>query len=96
MRSLYAFHLSLSVAIPVIQPRLRLSGTNRLCSAFHGGQRRNGLSVRFRSVGLQTPTPTRQQRPRRAYLNIQGFDDHACIRILTRVSRIACYPAFMS
>ncbi|MCU7908638.1 MAG: hypothetical protein KZQ71_08230 [Candidatus Thiodiazotropha sp. (ex Lucinoma aequizonata)] len=27
MRSLYAFHLSLSVAIPAIQPRLRLSGT---------------------------------------------------------------------
>ncbi|MCU7887961.1 MAG: hypothetical protein KZQ66_06010, partial [Candidatus Thiodiazotropha sp. (ex Lucinoma aequizonata)] len=29
----------LSVAIPAIQPRLRLSGTNRLRSAFHGGQR---------------------------------------------------------
>ncbi|MCU7914252.1 MAG: hypothetical protein KZQ63_21320 [Candidatus Thiodiazotropha sp. (ex Lucinoma aequizonata)] len=40
MRSLYALHLSLSVAIPAIQPRLRLSGTNRLRSAFHGGQRR--------------------------------------------------------
>ncbi|MCU7886886.1 MAG: hypothetical protein KZQ66_07750, partial [Candidatus Thiodiazotropha sp. (ex Lucinoma aequizonata)] len=39
MRSLYALHLSLSVAIPAIQPRLRLSGTNRLRSAFHGGQR---------------------------------------------------------
>ncbi|MCU7911728.1 MAG: hypothetical protein KZQ63_06365 [Candidatus Thiodiazotropha sp. (ex Lucinoma aequizonata)] len=26
-------------AIPAIQPRLRLSGTNRLRSAFHGGQR---------------------------------------------------------
>ncbi|MCU7907671.1 MAG: hypothetical protein KZQ71_02615 [Candidatus Thiodiazotropha sp. (ex Lucinoma aequizonata)] len=38
MRSLYVLHLSLSVAIPAIQPRLRLSGTNRLCSAFHGGQ----------------------------------------------------------
>ncbi|MCU7881673.1 MAG: hypothetical protein KZQ60_14920 [Candidatus Thiodiazotropha sp. (ex Lucinoma aequizonata)] len=36
---LYALHLSLSVAIPLIQPRLRLSGTNRLRSAFHGGQR---------------------------------------------------------
>ncbi|MCU7895277.1 MAG: hypothetical protein KZQ66_18965 [Candidatus Thiodiazotropha sp. (ex Lucinoma aequizonata)] len=35
MRSLYALHLSLSA----IQPRLRLSGTNRLRSAFHGGQR---------------------------------------------------------
>ncbi|MCU7887296.1 MAG: hypothetical protein KZQ66_15165, partial [Candidatus Thiodiazotropha sp. (ex Lucinoma aequizonata)] len=31
MRSLYALHLSLSVAIPAIQPRLR--------SAFHSGQR---------------------------------------------------------
>ncbi|MCU7888607.1 MAG: hypothetical protein KZQ59_10555 [Candidatus Thiodiazotropha sp. (ex Lucinoma aequizonata)] len=39
MRSLYALHLSLSVAIPAIQPRLRLSGTNRLRSAFHGDQR---------------------------------------------------------
>ncbi|MCU7911953.1 MAG: hypothetical protein KZQ63_07655 [Candidatus Thiodiazotropha sp. (ex Lucinoma aequizonata)] len=39
MRSLYALHLSLSVAIPTIQPRLRLSETNRLRSAFHGGQR---------------------------------------------------------
>ncbi|MCU7911031.1 MAG: hypothetical protein KZQ63_02200 [Candidatus Thiodiazotropha sp. (ex Lucinoma aequizonata)] len=39
MRFLYALHLSLSVAISGIQPRLRLSGTNRLRSAFHGGQR---------------------------------------------------------
>ncbi|MCU7894815.1 MAG: hypothetical protein KZQ66_14745 [Candidatus Thiodiazotropha sp. (ex Lucinoma aequizonata)] len=39
MRSLYALHLSLSVAILAIQPRLRLSGTNRLRSVFHGGQR---------------------------------------------------------
>ncbi|MCU7895339.1 MAG: hypothetical protein KZQ62_10635, partial [Candidatus Thiodiazotropha sp. (ex Lucinoma aequizonata)] len=39
MRSLSALHLSLSVAIPAIQPRLRLSGTNPLRSAFHGGQR---------------------------------------------------------
>ncbi|MCU7902834.1 MAG: hypothetical protein KZQ66_13220 [Candidatus Thiodiazotropha sp. (ex Lucinoma aequizonata)] len=39
MRSLYPRHLSLSVAIPAIQPHLRLSGTNRLRSAFHGGQR---------------------------------------------------------
>ncbi|MCU7896940.1 MAG: hypothetical protein KZQ62_20225 [Candidatus Thiodiazotropha sp. (ex Lucinoma aequizonata)] len=38
MRSLYVLHLSLSVAIPAIQLRLRLSGTNRLRSAFHGGQ----------------------------------------------------------
>ncbi|MCU7896650.1 MAG: hypothetical protein KZQ62_18400 [Candidatus Thiodiazotropha sp. (ex Lucinoma aequizonata)] len=36
---MYVLHLSLSVAIPAIQPRLRLSGTNRLRSAFHGGQR---------------------------------------------------------
>ncbi|MCU7913449.1 MAG: hypothetical protein KZQ63_16600 [Candidatus Thiodiazotropha sp. (ex Lucinoma aequizonata)] len=43
MRSLYALHLSFSVAIPAIQPRLRLSGTNRLRSAFHGGQRLSNL-----------------------------------------------------
>ncbi|MCU7916497.1 MAG: hypothetical protein KZQ65_11555 [Candidatus Thiodiazotropha sp. (ex Gloverina cf. vestifex)] len=30
MRSLYALHRSLTVAITAIQPRLRLSGTNRL------------------------------------------------------------------
>ncbi|MCU7911532.1 MAG: hypothetical protein KZQ63_05190 [Candidatus Thiodiazotropha sp. (ex Lucinoma aequizonata)] len=42
MRSLYALHLSLSVAISAIQPRLRLSETNRLRPAFHGGQRRRG------------------------------------------------------
>ncbi|WXG51804.1 MAG: hypothetical protein RNU03_13440 [Candidatus Sedimenticola sp. (ex Thyasira tokunagai)] len=30
MHSLYALHRSLPVAIPAIQPRLRLSGTNRL------------------------------------------------------------------
>ncbi|MCU7879652.1 MAG: hypothetical protein KZQ60_03100 [Candidatus Thiodiazotropha sp. (ex Lucinoma aequizonata)] len=41
MRSLYALHLSLLVAIPAIQPRLHLSGTNHLRSAFHGGQRKN-------------------------------------------------------
>ncbi|MCU7911230.1 MAG: hypothetical protein KZQ63_03420 [Candidatus Thiodiazotropha sp. (ex Lucinoma aequizonata)] len=39
MCSFYVLHFSLSVAIPVIEPRLRLSGTNRLRSAFHGGQR---------------------------------------------------------
>ncbi|MCU7880517.1 MAG: hypothetical protein KZQ60_08275 [Candidatus Thiodiazotropha sp. (ex Lucinoma aequizonata)] len=39
MRSLYSLYLSLSVAIPAIQPRLRLSGTNCLRSTFHGGQR---------------------------------------------------------
>ncbi|MCU7900226.1 MAG: hypothetical protein KZQ71_14030 [Candidatus Thiodiazotropha sp. (ex Lucinoma aequizonata)] len=55
MRSLYALHLSLSVAIPPIQPRLRLSGTNRLRSAFHGGQRLNiGGLIWPRLVG-QTP-----------------------------------------
>ncbi|MCU7889716.1 MAG: hypothetical protein KZQ66_18705 [Candidatus Thiodiazotropha sp. (ex Lucinoma aequizonata)] len=47
MRSLYALHLSLSVAISVIQPRLRLSGTNRLRSAFHGGQRKRIENVSF-------------------------------------------------
>ncbi|MCU7889247.1 MAG: hypothetical protein KZQ66_12750 [Candidatus Thiodiazotropha sp. (ex Lucinoma aequizonata)] len=45
MCSLYALHLSLSVAIPAIQPRLRLSGSNRLRSAFHGGQRRSDTTV---------------------------------------------------
>ncbi|MCU7888029.1 MAG: hypothetical protein KZQ66_10685 [Candidatus Thiodiazotropha sp. (ex Lucinoma aequizonata)] len=39
MRSSYALHLFFSVAIPAIQPHLRLSVTNRLRSAFHGGQR---------------------------------------------------------
>ncbi|MCU7911841.1 MAG: hypothetical protein KZQ63_07030 [Candidatus Thiodiazotropha sp. (ex Lucinoma aequizonata)] len=39
MRSLHALHFFLFVAIPTIQPRLRLSWTNRLRSAFHGGQR---------------------------------------------------------
>ncbi|MCU7887783.1 MAG: hypothetical protein KZQ66_04165 [Candidatus Thiodiazotropha sp. (ex Lucinoma aequizonata)] len=45
MRSLYALHISLSVAIPAIQPRLRLSGTNCLPSAFHGGQRSKAFSA---------------------------------------------------
>ncbi|MCU7894639.1 MAG: hypothetical protein KZQ62_06570 [Candidatus Thiodiazotropha sp. (ex Lucinoma aequizonata)] len=45
MRSLYPLHLSLSVAIPAMQPRLRLSGSNRLRSAFHGGQRLSGLQL---------------------------------------------------
>ncbi|MCU7889646.1 MAG: hypothetical protein KZQ66_19955 [Candidatus Thiodiazotropha sp. (ex Lucinoma aequizonata)] len=50
MRSLYTLHLSLSVAILAIQPRLRLSGTNHLRSAFHGGQR---LRIeRFHSRGF--------------------------------------------
>ncbi|MCU7909848.1 MAG: hypothetical protein KZQ63_04310, partial [Candidatus Thiodiazotropha sp. (ex Lucinoma aequizonata)] len=40
MRSLYALHLSFSVAIPAIQLRLRLSVTKCLRSAFHGGQRK--------------------------------------------------------
>ncbi|MES9854617.1 MAG: sulfurtransferase TusA family protein [Candidatus Thiodiazotropha sp. L084R] len=39
MRSLYALHRSLSVSITAIQSRLRLSGTNRLRYALHGGQR---------------------------------------------------------
>ncbi|MCU7900561.1 MAG: hypothetical protein KZQ61_19870 [Candidatus Thiodiazotropha sp. (ex Lucinoma aequizonata)] len=50
MRSLYALHLSLAVAIPAIQPRLRLSGTNRLRSAFHGGQR--GIASAWRSASF--------------------------------------------
>ncbi|MCU7911969.1 MAG: hypothetical protein KZQ63_07740, partial [Candidatus Thiodiazotropha sp. (ex Lucinoma aequizonata)] len=52
MRSLYALHLSLSVAIPAIQPRLRLSGTNRLRSTFHGGQR--GIIACAASGNLQS------------------------------------------
>ncbi|MCU7914178.1 MAG: hypothetical protein KZQ63_20890 [Candidatus Thiodiazotropha sp. (ex Lucinoma aequizonata)] len=47
MRSLYPLYLSLSLAIPAIQPRLRLSGTNRLRSAFHGGQRLLALLIKL-------------------------------------------------
>jgi hypothetical protein len=36
---MYALHCSLAVAIPAIQPRLRLSRTNRLRFALPGGQR---------------------------------------------------------
>ncbi|MCU7895306.1 MAG: hypothetical protein KZQ66_14595, partial [Candidatus Thiodiazotropha sp. (ex Lucinoma aequizonata)] len=54
MRSLYALHLSLSVAIPTIQPRLRLSGTNHLRSAFHGGQRERGANYHFTVKGNQS------------------------------------------
>ncbi|MCU7887840.1 MAG: hypothetical protein KZQ59_06015, partial [Candidatus Thiodiazotropha sp. (ex Lucinoma aequizonata)] len=46
MRSLYVLRLSLSVAIPAIQLRLRLLGTNRLRSAFHDGQRTNSRPSR--------------------------------------------------
>ncbi|MCU7893754.1 MAG: transposase, partial [Candidatus Thiodiazotropha sp. (ex Lucinoma aequizonata)] len=53
MRSLYALHLSLSVAIPAIQPRLRLSGTNRLRSAFHGGQRQRMLEIYALRWGIE-------------------------------------------
>ncbi|MCU7910955.1 MAG: hypothetical protein KZQ63_01790 [Candidatus Thiodiazotropha sp. (ex Lucinoma aequizonata)] len=52
MRSLYALHLSLSVAIPAIQPRLRLSGSNRLRSAFHGGQRMRARYNQARQYGF--------------------------------------------
>ncbi|MCU7880278.1 MAG: hypothetical protein KZQ60_06855 [Candidatus Thiodiazotropha sp. (ex Lucinoma aequizonata)] len=52
MRSLYALHLSLLIAIPAIQPRLRLSGTNRLRSAFHGGQRMHLNPLGFYSPQL--------------------------------------------
>ncbi|MCU7907830.1 MAG: hypothetical protein KZQ71_03505, partial [Candidatus Thiodiazotropha sp. (ex Lucinoma aequizonata)] len=41
---------SLSVAIPAIQPRLRLSGTNRLRFAFHGGQRMKKSKIKYRMV----------------------------------------------
>ncbi|MCU7889956.1 MAG: integrase core domain-containing protein, partial [Candidatus Thiodiazotropha sp. (ex Lucinoma aequizonata)] len=55
MRSLYVLHLSLSVAIPAIQPRLRLPETNRLHSSFHGDQRMKYtpafLSKPFESLG---------------------------------------------
>ncbi|MCU7879699.1 MAG: hypothetical protein KZQ66_18065 [Candidatus Thiodiazotropha sp. (ex Lucinoma aequizonata)] len=36
---------ALSLAIPAIQPRLRLSGINRLRSAFHGAQRGNVVNL---------------------------------------------------
>ncbi|MCU7910681.1 MAG: hypothetical protein KZQ63_00220 [Candidatus Thiodiazotropha sp. (ex Lucinoma aequizonata)] len=52
MRSLYALHLSLSVAIPAIQPRLRLSGTNHLRSAFHGDQRKKSFSNKIINATL--------------------------------------------
>ncbi|MCU7910994.1 MAG: hypothetical protein KZQ63_02000 [Candidatus Thiodiazotropha sp. (ex Lucinoma aequizonata)] len=56
MRFLYALHLSLLVAIPAIQPRLRLSGTNRLRSAFHGGQRAWRPTVKaLRGLVIRTP-----------------------------------------
>ncbi|MCU7887095.1 MAG: hypothetical protein KZQ59_01670, partial [Candidatus Thiodiazotropha sp. (ex Lucinoma aequizonata)] len=67
MRSLYALHLSLSVAIPAIQPRLRLSGTNCLRSAFHGGQRKN--SSWMRSAWWKNKA-TQQQRPQAALVSI--------------------------
>ncbi|MCU7880996.1 MAG: hypothetical protein KZQ60_10985 [Candidatus Thiodiazotropha sp. (ex Lucinoma aequizonata)] len=54
MPSLYALHLSLSVAIPAIQPRLRLSRTNRLRSAFHGGQRKKLGFKSLRESTLKT------------------------------------------
>ena len=46
MRSMYALHCSLAVAIPAIQPRLRLSRTNRLRFALPGGQRKLGSTTR--------------------------------------------------
>ncbi|MCU7886872.1 MAG: hypothetical protein KZQ66_16940, partial [Candidatus Thiodiazotropha sp. (ex Lucinoma aequizonata)] len=52
MRFLYVLHLSLSVAILTIESRLRLSGTKRLRSAFHGGQRTNAHS--FNDTGLSS------------------------------------------
>ncbi|MCU7879941.1 MAG: hypothetical protein KZQ66_06725 [Candidatus Thiodiazotropha sp. (ex Lucinoma aequizonata)] len=52
MHSLYALHLSLSVTIPAIQPRLRLSVTNRLRSVFHDGQR---MAPSLKAVHLANP-----------------------------------------
>ncbi|MCU7889721.1 MAG: hypothetical protein KZQ66_17655 [Candidatus Thiodiazotropha sp. (ex Lucinoma aequizonata)] len=67
MRSLYALHLSLSVAIPAIQPRLRLSGTNRLRSAFHSGQREIEILPVWKSTkSVNVPpvsTPSRTPSP---------------------------------
>ncbi|MCU7890015.1 MAG: hypothetical protein KZQ59_18755 [Candidatus Thiodiazotropha sp. (ex Lucinoma aequizonata)] len=64
IRSLYALHLSLSVAIPAIQPRLRLSRTNRLRSAFHGGQRSKPFSLRrmSRSIRKRLSACTKTER----------------------------------
>ncbi|MCU7886931.1 MAG: hypothetical protein KZQ66_12290 [Candidatus Thiodiazotropha sp. (ex Lucinoma aequizonata)] len=58
MRSLYALHLSLSVAIPAIQPRLRLSETNYLRSAFHGGQRKRRYSLQQKRSEIFVHHPT--------------------------------------
>ncbi|MCU7894740.1 MAG: hypothetical protein KZQ62_07200, partial [Candidatus Thiodiazotropha sp. (ex Lucinoma aequizonata)] len=57
MHSLYALHLSLSVAIPAIQQRLRLSGTNRLRSAFNSGQRLTIRPLLSRSVVTRVLSP---------------------------------------
>ena len=65
MRSLYALHRSLSVAIPAIQPRLRLSGTNRLRFALHGGQRSSNPNSIYHSV---FPVPVSLRSPSSTYL----------------------------
>ncbi|MCU7912332.1 MAG: hypothetical protein KZQ63_09895 [Candidatus Thiodiazotropha sp. (ex Lucinoma aequizonata)] len=70
MRSLYALHLSLSVVIPPIQPHLRLSGTNRLRSAFHGGQR-----LRRFAIGLLKSKKSNKTIPKmmkKLLLNYEG------------------------
>ncbi|MCU7880694.1 MAG: hypothetical protein KZQ66_00625 [Candidatus Thiodiazotropha sp. (ex Lucinoma aequizonata)] len=51
MSSLYALHLSLSVAILIIQSRLRLSGTNHLRSAFHGSHWRSIRDLTYKVKG---------------------------------------------
>ncbi|MCU7893984.1 MAG: hypothetical protein KZQ66_10740 [Candidatus Thiodiazotropha sp. (ex Lucinoma aequizonata)] len=60
MRFLYVLHLSLSVAIPAIQPRLRLSGTNRLRSAFHGGQHLMRRQEKMAPVLIMRPDITKR------------------------------------
>ncbi|MCU7888213.1 MAG: hypothetical protein KZQ59_08225 [Candidatus Thiodiazotropha sp. (ex Lucinoma aequizonata)] len=47
MRSLYALHLSFSVAIPAIQPRLRLSGTNQPSLRFPWRSAGEYLQIKF-------------------------------------------------
>ncbi|MCU7910608.1 MAG: hypothetical protein KZQ71_19995, partial [Candidatus Thiodiazotropha sp. (ex Lucinoma aequizonata)] len=55
-------HLSLSVAIPAIQPRLRLSGTNRLRSAFHGAQRARPVKRSFMASSVHRRTKQTRNR----------------------------------
>ncbi|MCU7911234.1 MAG: hypothetical protein KZQ63_03440 [Candidatus Thiodiazotropha sp. (ex Lucinoma aequizonata)] len=75
MRSLYALHLSLSVTIPAIQPRLRLSGTNRLRSAFYGGQRQRMLEIYALRWGIEVYF----KRGETASWFSPGANDYFCI-----------------